>query len=348
MSLDATPAAGAAGEVDRRPAPEINTDEPFNTDHAAASALEGLLFPADDGEVEEESGASAPDTGEGETPPTGEDEEGHSEADGQTPTPIEPPKSLSDDEKAVFAKLPPEAQQIIARRESDRDKAFTQKTQEIAEERKGWEAERTAIATQRQQYQQSLQTLLHAALPEAEQFARIDWDRLATENPAAWAQLSQQRDSLRQRVGAIQAELQQATQLQQQEQAQQRQKFVAAEHQKLVQAEPDFGDKAKATKLGSDLSQYLQSEFGFTPHEVGSVIDSRMVRLALTALRANQQTAARVSAEQKRQNTPPRVQRPGTPQGPDASNSAKVKAAAQRFGRTGSTRDAAMLLENFL
>lgn len=45
---------------------------------------------------------------------------------------IEAPKSWSAEEKQLFAQLPPETQSIIARRESERDKGFTTKSQELA------------------------------------------------------------------------------------------------------------------------------------------------------------------------------------------------------------------------
>jgi hypothetical protein len=65
-------------------------------------------------------------------------------------TPIEAPKSWSAEAKEQFAKLPPETQKYVAARESERETFLTQKSQEIADQRKQFEAFEQILAPRRQ------------------------------------------------------------------------------------------------------------------------------------------------------------------------------------------------------
>lgn len=357
MPLDATPGQQAAGDGTASPPDQargetrVDLKTPITDDRSAAAALEGLLdfgdgTSGDDASDTAQSDASASDAAPGESPASG-DEEGQSEAQGQSPAPIVAPNSWSDEDKAVFGKLPPEAQKVIARRESERDKAFTQRTQEIADERKGWETERTAMQGQRQQYQTSLQQLLHLALPEAQAFANVEWTKLSTENPAEYVRLSAARDQLRGRVQTLHAEQQRVQGEILAEQQKRAQSFLGEQRRLLAEKIPDFADAEKGKKLAQDLSAWLGNQ-GFTAQEVGQVADHRLVSLALRAMRADQADAARKAAEGKRNNTPPNVQRPGSPQGSDDTAARRAQGKVQQFGRTNSVRDAASLLMEIL
>lgn len=57
----------------------------------------------------------------------------------QTVQPIEPPAKWSEADKAEFAKLPREAQQVLVERHKAMEADYTRKTQEVAETRKGIE-----------------------------------------------------------------------------------------------------------------------------------------------------------------------------------------------------------------
>lgn len=349
MPLDATPIAGegtVAGET------RVELKQPITDEYSAASALEGILdFDAshDDGD-DTGSGASASDAGTGESQSTGE-EEGQSETEdgGEPPAPasIEPPKSWPQEDRAVFSKLPPEAQAIIARREGERDSILLQKGEEIANERKGWDAERTAIATQRTQYEQNLQQLIQIAVPEAQAFAQIDWPKLSIENPVEYVRLSAARDQLRGRIGAVQAELQRVQQAQNAERQQRHQAFLGEQKTRLAEKVPDFADPVKGPKLAADMRDWLQTQ-GFNGDEIGQVADHRLVALAVKAMRAHQAEAARKAADTKRANPAPTVQRPGNAGTADEGATRRMRDKVQNFGRSNSVRDAASILMDIL
>lgn len=314
-------APGSAGEG--AAAPDTVTVGDDYGDHAAADAIlrSGLLADyADDAPkapAAEDSADKAED-GDRESDPTGE-EEGQSEPQDDKPAAIEPPRSWSDEDKAEFAKLPPAAQRVIAQRESERDRAFTQKAEEVANERKAAAAEREATLKAAAEYKQNLEKLYTLAVPDAAEFAKLADPVWAAQYPAEAVTLQAKFNAAQQRIGAIQAEHAKVTQQLQQEQERRQGEFLATERQKLVERVPDFADPEKGRALTGELSNFLQQK-GFSANEIGSVVDHRVVALAVNAMRLEQAEAARKTAEATRKaaeakataQTAPRVQKPGT------------------------------------
>jgi hypothetical protein len=275
----------------------------------------------------------APETEPGpgpEDPAPGEDEEDLPAPDeGEEPeadqAAVEPPKSWSNADKEIFQQLPPEAQAVIARREREQNAAFTRKTQEIAQHRQALEATFGEIQQERSSYAKNLEQLLFVAAPEAQKFANIDWQRLASEQPAEYVRLTAERDALRGRIGGIQQELQRVSAQSQQAQAQQFEALRHAEMGRLVEKLPDFGDETRGPKLASDMRAWLQQR-GFSDTEIGQVIDHRVLLVVNEAMRASQQAQARQQAEAKRTNgAAPNVQPPGAGRQRSDTRAAQVR-----------------------
>src|SRR3954464_5260116 len=287
---------------------------------------------------------TAPGDEEEEQPDTDPGEESEDAAH-----PIDPPRSWSNQEKELFSQLPPEAQQVIARREGERDKAFNQKTQEIAEHRKALESTFGEIQSERQSYAQNLDRLLFVAAPEAQQFAQLDWQRLAVENPAQYVAMTAQRDALRGRLGAIQEELGRVSQAAQQDRARQFAVLRDAEQQRLIEKLPAFGEPEAGQKLAGDMRSWLVKQ-GFSEQEIGQVIDHRIILVAEKAMRADLQRAQRQQAEGKRTPTAvPAVLPPGAPR--QRSDSAAGQRRQQKLGRlekSGNEQDAIAYLMEIL
>lgn len=322
---------------------------PLSDEQSAANAIAGLLDVKDGADVGgEESGVDeTPDTGTEETPSTGDDEEGPSETPADKPASIAAPNSWPAEEKALFAKLPPDLQAVVARREGERDKALLQRGEEIANERKGWDSERQAIATQRDQYAQSLNQVARLMIPEVQALENIDWVQLSRDNPAEYVRLSGMRDNLRGRIGALQQEIGRITQQQQNEQQQARDRRMAEEKQLLIAKVPDLGDAQKGPKLSAELHQNLITHYGFSTDEIGNVLDHRLFTMAVDAMKYRQGEAARASATTKKANPPPTLQRTGNAPTTDGRGR-RIAEKVRNLGRTNSVQDAASLLEELL
>jgi hypothetical protein len=308
--------------------------------------LETRPLPEDRAAAEEQ-GSQDPLPGP-EDPATGEEEEedyvpepdnAAEEGDDTDHQGIEPPNSWSREDKDLFRGLPPEAQQVIARRESERDRAFTQKSQEIAEHRKALESTFQTVDHERQTYASNLRQLLAVALPEAERFSQIDWTRLAQEQPADYVRMTAERDALRGRLGTIQQELQQVEAQSQQAHAYQFAQIRQAEQIRLVEAIPEYGDPEKGPQKIASVRNWL-SKKGFSDQEIGSVVDHRVLLVVEEAMQADRMKQVRQQAQQKRSNG-------GVVQPPGASRAGPDNRAAQRrqqkmtaLKQSGSEKDA--------
>lgn len=262
------------------------------------------------------------------------------EADDSDHQGIDPPNSWSRDEKEVFRSLPPEAQAVIARRESDQNRAFTQKTQELAQHRKAVESTLEALGYERQRYQENLEQLMFVAAPEVQRFQQVDWQRLAQEQPAEYVRMQQARDDARGRFAVLQQQMDGVkAQIQQQE----AQNFAARKQQEaqlLVEKLPEFADPDKGPAKISEMRQFLQRH-GFQPQEISQAVDHRMLVLVDMAQRWERSQTVRQQAVAKQNGKAPTVQRPGSArQGSDSKASQRRQEKMAALQRSGSERDA--------
>jgi hypothetical protein len=235
-------------------------------------------------------------------------------------------------------------QKTIAERESQREAMLTQRAQEAAETRKAAEAARSAAADQSAAYISELNRLRVTVLPELHQLATTDWMRLQAENPGEYVRLSALRDGLGQRLQLVD----QAIAQEQQNLAGQRaQAFLQRQEEERGQLHrkvPDLADPGRRESIRTDMVKYLYGK-GFSEQDLSLAIDHRVIDVAYDALRWQQQEAARKAAEDKRNNPPSQVQRPGTPPASrDSAASSQFRERAQQLGRTNSVRDAGRLL----
>ena len=351
------PAADPGGTAPPPASAPSGQDSKFTvTDtRTAGDAIAGLLFGAGDddappadkpaGDQPQSGGDKPPDTGVGETPPTGDDDQGSGEP--QRAAAIEPPQSWSADDKQAFSQLPPALQQTVVRRESEREAVLTRRSQEAAEARNAFQAERQAAVAQRTEYLQSLQKMMVLAAPEAAALENVDWVQVQAQSPAEYTRLHALREGMRARLGQIDAQFQQAQQqlagLQQQQLAEHVSREVAA----LNERWPDFADAAKGPVLRKELSTYLRSG-GFTPQELDTAYDHRLVLLATKAMLYDRQLGLAAAADAKRNNTAPQVRAPGNSQDNDRGPQGRLRDKANRLGRTNSVRDAGSLIAELL
>ena len=142
---------------------EAEADAALEAELAELEGTESADPPPAEEAVEPEGDASAPtDAPASENTP----EEGKPDPE---PEVVPAPVGFSDEDRAWFATLPPDAQRAIARRESDRESEFGRKSQEIAESRKQYEALDKVISDHRERWQlngmsdaQAVQQLLAA------------------------------------------------------------------------------------------------------------------------------------------------------------------------------------------
>lgn len=185
---------------------------------------------------------------------------------------------------------------------------YTQKTQEVAEQRKAVEAEREAIANQAKAHQEYIQEFAQVvAIDNAlKQYEKVDWQQLNAQDPvqaqSLWFQYQQLDKARNAAVGQIQQK--EATRRQQEEQ-----KALEAKQATAKQIQECYATAAKEIKgWGPELIKQLDktaNELGFTNDELSQVKDPRFIKLLHEAHLGRQLLKKQTPPTQKQQ-TPPK------------------------------------------
>lgn len=224
------------------------------------------------------------------------------------------------------------------------EQAAQKRMQEAAEIRKNSEVEVAALAQQREQYAQALQSL-EAQLSSAEEKPQEYWDNLYSEDPMEYMR---QREVYRDRKEAtekIKAEQVRVQEERQQEFVQQHQAHLAKEQEKLLEALPDWKDPDVAAKEKQAIISYAQRNLGFSEAELAATSDSRAV-LALRKAYLYDELMAKKPVAEKKVKKAPKVTKSGKPTTKAQANANRKKQALERLNKSGSKDDAvAVLLE---
>jgi len=263
--------------------------------------------------------------------------------------PIEPPRSWTKEEKEEFKSYPRQAQEVIARREQDRETALRKGQNETADKLKGLTAREQQLEQARQQYEQALPVLLQTlqqqqqgefsdikTMADIENLAREDWPRYAL-----W-------DAQQKKIAAVTQEVTASQERQAQEYKTKWAEFASKEDAKFIELAPEMADKEKATKV-ADASVALLKDLGFSDQDLGKLWNGE-ASLSLRDHRAQLliRDAARYREAQKAVKAPvkavPQVQRPGVAKPKGADDDLRIKHLSDKLESSGSWKDAAELL----
>jgi hypothetical protein len=304
--------------------------------------------------VEQPEGAPVDESGEepGDAPPEQEPsvdtEEGEDDRAGEPP--IDPPRSLSKEDREIFKSLPRESQQRWATLARSQELEVRRIQNEAAESRKAAEAAQKAATEARQRYEERLPAIAHMLQGEiAQKFGDIrsmdDVVRLAQTNPARHGEFQ----ALVQRAQTVAAEQQHAEANRQAQADRWFESFTAEEDRKFLEAAPEFGDPKKGDQLRREAAELLMGK-GFTEAEINDlwagkkpalVRDHRFQLIIRDAMRYEAAKKAVPAARTAPQQ--PSV-RAGVPKAKGEARQAAVQELSQKLSRTGKVDDAVALL----
>ncbi len=210
-----------------------------------------------------------------------------------------------------------------------------QKSMQLSEDRKAFDAEReTQKAQIAQELQQAKQLLEFAQNQTLAEYQNIDWQSLREQNPAEYAAMQQDYNARIQQIGqAMNGVGQQSQQVQQQAFVQRRQK----EAQMLLDKLPEWSDENVAQKETADVAKYLIGS-GFSQQEVSTVVDHRAVIMARKAMLYDKMTAegeVKKEVAKKKVKKLPRVAKPGASKDKAQAKAEADKAIRQKVKRSG-------------
>ncbi len=221
---------------------------------------------------------------------------------------------------------------------------YTKKTQNLAEQRKAVESERTKIeeaAKLRDTYAQRLQVIEQMLTQPTE-----DLTALKDSDPVGYAIKVAENMEREKQLAAVRAERESVQARQVAENQERLKAHIAQEAERLRSAIPDFSDEVKGEVIRKEIRDYAKS-VGWSDQELSQVYDHRAV---LTLYRAMQFEKLQKSkpAVQKRVAEAPKSLTPGVGSPRLDKDGEIAKKLTKQLKATGRPRDAAKLFERFL
>jgi len=306
--------------------------------------LEALLG-EEDGEQEqqetpatpEHEGADAPET----KPLTSEDQETEAEEDEEE----EPPRMLKIKHDGNEIEKPETEIIELAQKGFD----YTQKTQQLAEERKAVEQfaqdlrQNEELIKQQYQTQSALIEQIAKVTAIDQQLAAyggLDWQALSNADPVEAQKLFFAYNQLQTQRGQA---VNEAQQKQQEISLVQAQKNETLKQQGLSVLQRDI--PGWNTDLAKSIAE-TGKQYGFNETEIGSIIDPRQVKVLHDAMQWRKLQASKPATEKKVSNATPQVK--AGAKDTKASANAQNKQAREALRKTGKGDYAAMLIERML
>lgn len=226
-----------------------------------------------------------------------------------------------------------------------RHKAFTQKTQRLAEQQKAADAMVEAVRAEQQKYAQGLSEL--AVIMRGVVPAEPDWEKVKAESPDEYPDLFRNFQAHKQQVEAIEAEQARVEAEAEAEYLERRAKTVADERERLTEALDLVGadEEARVERL-TQLRDYAVNVYGYSVDELAGVIDHRPLLMLDKARRYDEMVAKGKEVRTKAKKAV--VLKPGSTGGKKSSGKKRAEAARSRLSKTGDLRDAAGVLESML
>jgi len=222
-----------------------------------------------------------------------------------------------------------------------RQKAFTKRSMELAEQRKAFEAEAAQTKQLRDAYAQQLEVLrdqISSAIPEQEP----DWSALKDEGYSTddifFAKT--EWDKSQRQLAAANAERERIAQEQAYEYQEQMKRRLADQRVEMLNRIPEWQNDDVREKERNEVIKYAQRRIGFSEEEIQSASDSRAIELLYKAWKYDTLMEKKPSAKQRTRKSP-KMARAGQPTTKrDVANRSR-REAKKRFEAEG-TVDAAV------
>lgn len=332
---------------------------PQGTDlYSAQNAIRSMLTPQEDNVATDDALEAEAAQVEDAEMPEGQEEEYEAQADS---SPVEGSESDLDDEDDddgdqygsldLSTTIEVDGEEITIeelRSGHLRQKDYTRKTQELAENRKAMEAQYQEIERERAEYAQLLPAMAERIQQAAEQ--EPDWDTLYDTDPVMAAKAERQwrkeQEARTAQLQAVQAEQQRMQQIAAQKQEQMQQSYLEQQRHILPDIIPEWRDKKVAATEATQIRDFLLGE-GFSEQDVSGMSNATLVKLARKAMlydrgetRANEVKAKPKKPRTKTLKSGSRASQP--------KRTSAAQEAQNRARKTGRVNDAAAAIKALL
>jgi hypothetical protein len=220
------------------------------------------------------------------------------------------------------------------------EKDYRAKTAQLARAREEVEAKiKGAIEPKLKEYDDKLQlaeqVIWHTLAPEIQ---NTDWNKLAVEDPALWAQKMQLANNVNAKLNAIKQERIKISEEQAKQQTKELQKIIQESNDTLK--DPIKGIPGWNQEVYGRVLTYGQAE-GFKAEEVNTITDPRVIKLLWKASKYDDLQKAKPAVE-KLVTKVPKVLKPGTTEKSDGDTEA-WRTGMARLKKSGADHDARAL-----
>lgn len=209
---------------------------------------------------------------------------------------------------------------------------YTQKTQAVADKARQLDA-----SLQRSQALEQMAPLLTQDLAtvkaieaQLQQYSKVDWVRLATEEPLDYPKYRAQYDLLVQGYQQAAGQFQQKVKVVTEERQAIAQAKLQAEREALIERIPEWRDPAKYQAGAQELASYLVNA-GADPGEVATLSDSLAVSIARKAMLYDKLVSAKAGKVKQLRTIPP-VPKPGAATPATAEGLLKARDVHRKVG----------------
>ena len=213
--------------------------------------------------------------------------------------------------------------------------------QEAAQQRKEAEGVYEALLNERQQINQLYQQLQQGGVAQAPTPPSRE---LFDSDPIGYMEEKMNYDESRARYDQQMAQLQQVRQQSTQAEKVAKQTYLKQEMQTLQAKIPEFGDSNKASKIKERLVQVGREAYGYTPEEIGQVMDHRAIQVLHDAMKYRDIMSGKAKAVAKTMKARPIV-KAGAKKVNDSATKVRKRQQA-KLQKSGSIDDALGLILN--
>lgn len=181
----------------------------------------------------------------------------------------------------------------------------------------------------------------------AGEFAAVNWEKLAAEDPAAYnaslVQFQQRNQHLQDIARSIQTE-----QAEHQAQLQEAMRAYLQEQRTMLQAKiPEWSDESRRVKDKAEIASVLKDAYGITAEEFEAITDHRHALVVRDAWNWQKLQKSKPATLNK-VKAAPKLLKPGSPQSKASQDAARTNKARDTYRKTGRTSDGAAALKNIL
>lgn len=221
---------------------------------------------------------------------------------------------------------------------------YTRKTQELAQQRKAVEEQKSEVAKNEAIYKELLPKM-EAALSES-LGTEPDWETLYSNDPIGYVRERDLWNEKQQKLQAVQAEqtrLQEEEQVKQQEQIQ---KYMQYGEKQILNHVPEWKDKTIQQEEKLAIRDHAINDLGFTAEEINQVYDYRLLLGLRNSWMQNKTQKAVKKKPTQKASARNRVAKPGSVS--RKKTSTPLKKSKARLAKSGKVQDAAKVFEQLI